>query len=112
LNPRRDNWDSGWKQSKDNPKFKEQVEWELNAQEQADIISFYFAPNTKSPISLLEFGLFARSKKVIVCCSTGFWREGNVALVCERFGIAFCEQWKDFVSLVKQSVKEKLSHQK
>ena len=47
----------------------------------------YFDPNTKSPISLLELGLFAQSKKLIVCCPEGFWRKGNVDIVCDRYNI-------------------------
>lgn len=31
LNPRRDDWDSSWKPTIDDPKFREQVEWELQA---------------------------------------------------------------------------------
>ena len=87
LNPRRDDWDSSWEQSINNPQFKEQVEWELEAMEKAHIILLYFDPNTKSPISLLELGLFARTGKLIVCCPNGFWRKGNVDIVCERYGI-------------------------
>ena len=30
YNPRRDDWNSSWVQSKDNPQFREQVEWELD----------------------------------------------------------------------------------
>ena len=40
LNPRREHWDSSWKQSIDNPVFKEQVDWELDALGQADLIFF------------------------------------------------------------------------
>lgn len=109
LNPRRDNWDSSWVQSADNPQFKEQVEWELDAQEKSDIIVFYFAPQTKSPISLLELGLFARSKKVVVCCSPEFWREGNVEIVCKRYNIPYSEDWADFIKRVKELVEEKLA---
>jgi hypothetical protein len=87
LNPRRDDWDSSWLQSKTNPKFREQVEWELAAMEQANIIAMYFEPNTKSPVSLLELGLFARSGKMVVCCPEGFWRKGNVDIVCEKYGV-------------------------
>ena len=53
LNPRRDTWNSDWKQTIDNPKFREQVEWELEALEKADFIFMYFDPGTKSPVSLL-----------------------------------------------------------
>lgn len=87
LNPRRDDWDSSWIQSIDNPQFREQVEWELLAQEKADIIGIYLSPGTKSPITLLELGLFGRSGKVIVCCPGGYWRKGNVDIVCQRYGI-------------------------
>ena len=81
LNPRRDKWDNSWIQSKDNPQFRQQVEWELEAQERADKILMYFDPKTKSPISLLELGLFAKSGKLIVVCPEGFWRKGNVNIV-------------------------------
>ncbi len=97
LNPRRDDWDSSWMQSIDNPKFREQVEWELAAQEWADIIAMYFDPNTKSPITLLELGLFARTGKMIVCCPDGFWRKGNVDIVCNRYGIEQVEAIEDLI---------------
>lgn len=71
-----------------NPQFKEQVVWELSALELADIVVFYFDPKTMSPISLLELGLFARTQKKVICvCPEGFWRKGNVDIVCERYGV-------------------------
>ena len=85
FNPRRDDWDSSWVQTKDNPQFREQVEWELSAMTTADIIPVYFDPTTKSPITLLELGLF--HDKMIVCCPEGFWRKGNVDIVCEWFNV-------------------------
>ena len=99
LNPRRDEWNASWTQSIANPQFREQVEWELNAQEQATIIGSYFAPATKAPITLLELGLFARSGKLIVCCPDGYWRKGNVEVVCAKFGVPLAEDFADFVRL-------------
>ena len=87
LNPRRDDWDSTWRQSIDDPQFRGQVEWELEAQERAAVIALYFAPPTKAPVTLLELGLFARSGKLVVCCPDGFWRKGNVDVVCRRYGV-------------------------
>lgn len=87
LNPRRNDWDSSWEQKIDNPQFNAQVTWELDMLEKAHIIAMYFDPATKSPISLLELGLFATSEKLIVCCPEGFWRKGNVDIVCKRYGI-------------------------
>jgi len=87
LNPRRPAWDASWVQSIENRVFREQVEWELAAQELATLVVMYFDPPTKAPVTLLELGLLARSGKLLVCCPEGFWRKGNVDVVCARFGI-------------------------
>jgi Nucleoside 2-deoxyribosyltransferase like len=88
LNPRRDDWDSSWVESKGDSNFREQVDWELNAQEMPAVtILMYLAPGTESPISLLEFGLFARTGRMLVICPEGFWKKGNVDVVCERYGV-------------------------
>lgn len=87
LNPRRDDWDSSWEQHKGNAQFHEQVSWEMTALDVAEYIFMYFDPNTKSPISLLELGMYSHTGKLIVCCPPKFWRKGNVDIVCERFGI-------------------------
>ncbi len=105
LNPRRLSWDASWKQEIENPKFKEQVTWELNALEQADRIIMYFDPATKSPISLLELGLFAKSGKLLVCCPEGFWRKGNVDIVCERYKIDQVNNLEELINEVKKKLK-------
>ena len=87
LNPRRDDWDSSWHQSIRDDRFREQVEWELAGMERADLIAMYFAPDTQAPVTLLELGLAARSGRLLVCCPEGFWRKGNVDVVCARHGI-------------------------
>ena len=90
LNPRRDDWDSSWVQSKDNPQFREQVEWELQGLEMADKVLVYFDPNTKSPITLLELGFlvgYHDPEKIIVVCPEGFYRKGNVDIFCERHDV-------------------------
>ena len=101
LNPRRDDWDSSWEQNKNNLQFRQQVEWELEAQEKADKIIMYFDPNTKSPISLLELGLFAKSGKLVVVCPEGFWRKGNVDIVCEKYGVKQVKNLEEAVSQLK-----------
>ncbi|WP_299437519.1 nucleoside 2-deoxyribosyltransferase domain-containing protein [uncultured Aquimarina sp.] len=105
LNPRRASWDASWKQEIDNPVFKEQVSWELEALEKSDMIIMYFDKNTKSPITLLELGLFARSGKLIVCCPDGFWRKGNVDIVCERHEVPQVSGLEELINEVKKRVK-------
>ena len=75
LNPRRPNWDSSWEQSKDNQFFRAQVEWELDGLEKAKTVILYLQKETKSPITLLELGLFAASGKLLIVCPHGFWRK-------------------------------------
>ncbi|KAH9874996.1 hypothetical protein J1614_004484 [Plenodomus biglobosus] len=87
LNPRRDDWDVSWIEDITFPKFKEQVEWEMDYAQVADIIAFYFAPGAKTPITLLELGMYAGTGKVLVCCPEGFYKRGNVQMVCSRYGI-------------------------
>ena len=87
LNPRREEWDASWEQRMAFAPFREQVEWELDALARADLILMHFAPATKAPITLLELGLFASSGKLIVSCPDGYWRKGNVEIVCARAGV-------------------------
>ena len=100
-NPRRDDWDATWLQTIDDPRFRGQVEWELEAQEQADLIVMYFAPTTKAPITLLELGLFARSGKLVVCCPEGYFRKGNVDVVCQRYGVRTVDDLAALVSVIR-----------
>lgn len=104
LNPRRDDWDSSWEQKKDNAKFRQQVEWELDALEHANIIVMYFDPATQSPISMLELGLHAESGKLLVCCPEGFWRKGNVDIVCEKYGIEQFDTLEDLIERVQDEL--------
>ena len=105
LNPRRDDWDSSWEQRADDPRFAEQVNWELDMLEAADIVVMYLAAGTKSPISLLELGLHARAGKLRVCCPEGFWRRGNVEVVCGRYQVPMFDTLDDLVTDLKASVR-------
>ena len=106
LNPRRDDWDSSWVQNINNAQFREQVEWELNALEKADLIVVYFDKDTKSPITLLELGLFAKSGKLVVCCPEGYWRKGNVDIVCNKYNISQVNTLEDLVKGLQQLINE------
>ncbi|MFT5213703.1 MAG: hypothetical protein ACI9WV_001427 [Patiriisocius sp.] len=59
----------------------------MSALEQVDMLILYFDKSTKSPISLLELGLFASSGELTVCCPDGFWRKVNVDIICKRYDV-------------------------
>jgi hypothetical protein len=102
FNPRRDDWDATWDHNSD--QFNEQVNWELDMLDDSDIIAMYFDPNTKSPISLLELGLYASQRKLIVCCPDGYWRQGNVRVVCERYNIPFFTNKEDWYAYIDKNL--------
>ena len=104
YNPRRADWDSSWVQSIDNPQFREQVEWELDHLQRANLAIFYFDPSTKSPITLMELGMMSNpwSPLTIVVCPKGFWRRGNVEIFCNREGIEFFETLEDAIEKIKE----------
>src|SRR5208282_2929957 len=111
LDPRRDDWDDSWEQDKDDPQFRQQVEWELNAQAAADLNMFVFATNEKNaekaeaPVTLMELGLF-KDKQCVVCCPDGYYRKGNVDIACERYGIPVYEDFEQMLEDVAKTISE------
>ena len=102
LNPRREHWDSSWKQTITNKKFRTQVEWEFSGLDKSDYIIMYFAPESKSPISLLELGLFSKSHKIICCCPKKFWRRGNVEFICNKFKLPLLNNLEEVTDVLKK----------
>jgi hypothetical protein len=107
LNPRRDNWDSSWAQDPTpGTDFYQQVSWELNAQDCADLLVYYFDPATASPITLLELGAYGSVEPgaVIVCCPPSYFRYGNVKIFCDRYGIDLVESYEDLLVYIKEAI--------
>lgn len=100
FNPRRDDWDSSWTQSIEDDNFREQVEWELNALEEADKIVIFIDPKTKSPITLMELGLHAHNGNMVVCCPEGFYRKGNVDVVCNKYDIPMVDNIDGLIKFI------------
>lgn len=63
-----------------------QIRWELEHLKKADIIFMYLAPNTISPISLLELGLYLKSDKpMIIVADPEYLRFQNVETTFDYF---------------------------
>ncbi|WP_353570614.1 nucleoside 2-deoxyribosyltransferase domain-containing protein [Candidatus Albibeggiatoa sp. nov. BB20] len=113
LNPRRDHWDASLEQSIHNPQFKQQVVWELNGLDAVSVIFMYFAPNSQSPITLLELGLMAASKKILIVSPQNFWRRGNIEVVAERYQIPLIDNLDMGIEMLRdslQAVSEQFKH--
>lgn len=110
YNPRRENWNSSWVQNPtDGTPFHEQVVWELDHLESSDMIVFYFADDSKSPITLLELGLFAPNsdKRIMIYCSSNFYRCGNVKIVADRYQIPVFDIYEKLFQQVKTYISHK-----
>lgn len=91
FNPRQENWDAS------RPgEMEYQVKWELEHLEEADLIIMYIIGSSKSPISLLEMGLHARSGKIYVICEKDFYRYDNVSITCNYYDIPLFTSMDDF----------------
>ncbi|KAK5634192.1 hypothetical protein RRF57_009906 [Xylaria bambusicola] len=106
FDPNRPDWDSTWREDITFHPYREQVLWELDKQEKADLVVVYFHPATVAPISLLEFGLSARVPgKVIAVAPEGYSKRANVQLVCQKYSIEFL----DAIDTLHEAIINKLS---
>lgn len=102
INPRRDDWDASWEQDPTpGTQFHEQVSWELESQDMCDLRVYYYADGTKSPITLLEMGLYSDWHN-IVRVSPNFWRYGNVIMTCEKTETPHVETFEELVVEMKE----------
>ena len=104
LNPYRSDWN--WPEDIENKDFSQQTNWELDMMKRADVIAMCFSPDPEvlAPISLLELGLHAATGKMVVVCPKGYWKRGNVQVVCQRFGIEVL----DSVQELEEGVRKRL----
>lgn len=75
--------------------------------ENADVIAVFLGKAAKAPIGMMEMGLWARDRKVVVCVQKGFWKEGNVRIVCERYGLHICEEVEELAEKALQLLRER-----
>lgn len=104
FNPRRTDWDSSWKQEIENHQFYEQVSWELDHLEMCSHVVFVFDPDTTSPITMMELGyVLGRNQNVIgVVCPEGFYRKGNVDIICKRHAVPVLESLDGLELLIRR----------
>lgn len=79
FNPRREMWSS-----LDQENLEEQITWELKNLHNADIVFLSFLEDSKSPVSMLEFGMLCEKinndsgQILIVVCPEKFYRYDNI----------------------------------
>lgn len=109
YDPFQPDWDATWREDYvADPRFRAQVDWELDRQDAAAAVAVFFDARTRAPVSLLELGLCARRRtgRALVGCQPGFWKRGNVQAVCERYGLPLEDSLEGLVARVVTTVLE------
>lgn len=107
YNPRRANWGP-----LEQDALEKQITWELEHQEKCDLNLMVLKADSKSPVSLMELGLFARSGKLVVLCPETFYRFENVRVTCMMYDVDLYYKDKDFsveeiVEILEDELKER-----
>lgn len=91
LNPRRPTWTD-----LSNEALQQQVNWELFHQKTADVLIYYFADGTISPVTLFEVGLFSNNgTPMFVYASEKYFRQLNLKFSNEFFNETLYEFFDD-----------------
>ena len=96
YNPRQDAWHPEREGEMDY-----QVNWELEHLEKADWILMHFLPDSQSPITLLEFGLYARSGKLVVVCPPEYYRYDNIRITCGRYAVPLYGSLEEALAVIR-----------
>lgn len=100
FNPRIKNWSGEMPPNQ----LEYQIKWEQEHLDRANYIVMCLLDNSKSPISLLELGLYAQSGKLLVFCNKDFYRYDNVRLTCHKYDIPL---YPFDLNLIKEILKTK-----
>ena len=69
------------------------------------MIILYFYPGTISLISLMELGLFIKTKKIVICCPDDFYRRGNIQVIYNKYNRKLLQMLNKLVEEVKNKIK-------
>lgn len=87
IDPTRKDWTARWDTSESSEPFRSQTLWEHGLMARADRIVCHFGAGTGAAISLLEFGLNARSGRIDAIVPEGYCYSGSVRIAAAETGV-------------------------
>lgn len=89
FDPRRIDWDSSWVQDPaPGTSFEQQVSWELDHLERANLVFFRFGAEGPAIVSMLEAGLMiGTTKPTVLLVDPAYVRRGNLVITARRAGL-------------------------
>ena len=109
LNPRRPDWDSSW--GPYNPELYKQIHWEQKGIKEADLVVYFFDPETKSPVTLMELGQRlggSSPRSIVVGCPDGYWRKSNVVITCAMYDVDVFDSLNETVAALAAKIRSYL----
>lgn len=92
YNPRRDSFTN-------TPEEMEyQINWELDHLEKSQTIIMNILGSSKSPVTLLEMGLYIKSGKLLVACEPDYYRHSNVRITCAKYNVPLYDSLSTLIS--------------
>lgn len=102
INPRRESWDKSASQKPDNAELVKQIQFELLHLQTADAVLMWLAPESKSPISLLELGILCGqahgTNRAIVGTTEDFYRYANIVVTTNAFKVPLVGSLNELIS--------------
>ena len=90
--------------SLNNQEMINHINWEFTAMEKADIILLNLLPNSLSPISLVELGLYVSSKKIIIVCPKEFYKSTYVYALCKKYNSIIFEKLEEVTEEIFENI--------
>ncbi len=82
--------------------MKKHINWELEGLELSDIIFMNLLPESKSPISMVELGLYARSNKLIICCPENFYQYRYINALAKKYNVTLFSELDKGIQYLKK----------
>lgn len=100
FDPRRKDWNSDWTQDPTpGTPFHQQVTWELDHLERADLVYFFLTGDGPAIVSMLEIGLMlAAHKNVVLHVAPSYMRRGNIVITAKRHNISVFDNESDAIA--------------
>lgn len=85
--------------------MREHIRWELDALQLSDLVLLNLLPNYKSPVSLIELGVYVQSGKLVVVCPLRFYQRRYIEELCARYNTLIFSDLSRAIEYIKDKKK-------
>lgn len=78
--------------------MRNHIKWEFDGLRIADFILLNFLPDSLSPISMVELGMYIASKKLIVVCPKEFYKWRYIDTLCKEHNTLIFNQLEEVLT--------------